>query len=135
VGALICFESAHPRLAREYRAAGVDALVVLTNDGWLVGSVAPYQHAAHAALRAIETRVGVVRAANNGISLYADPLGRVRETTPLLARAAPVFAVETTDARTPYVRLGDWVGSLSLLASVALAIRHRGARPRREARA
>ena len=42
-------------------------LVNITNDAWFQHSSAPYQHFAHLALRAIETRLPVVRSANTGI--------------------------------------------------------------------
>lgn len=122
-GALICYESIFPGLSRQYRRGGADFLVSLTNDAWFGPGLAPYQHFAHLVLRAIENRVGVVRAANTGFSGYIDPLGRVRARTGLYVPAAATYDVETTSIRTPYVRLGDWVGVLTLAATIALLLR------------
>lgn len=122
-GALICYESIFPGLSRQYRRDGAEFLVNLSNDAWFGTGLAPYQHFAHLTLRAIENRVGVVRAANTGFSGYIDPLGRVRARTALYTTAAATYEVETTSIRTPYVRFGDWVGLLALAATIVLATR------------
>ena len=130
LGVLICYESAFPELARDYRRRGAELLVSMTNDAWFGRSTAPYQHFAHLALRAIETRMPVVRAANTGVSGYIDPLGRTEGSTELFVRAAPSYLVDRTDAVSPFVRLGDWVGTSSAAASIALIAYAVGARAR-----
>src|SRR5207245_10704634 len=82
-GVLICYESAFEDLPRGYRRAGADFLVNITNDAWFGRSAGPYQHASHLVLRAIETRLGIARAANDGISEFVDPLGGTHERTGL----------------------------------------------------
>jgi apolipoprotein N-acyltransferase len=116
IGILICNEVTGEALAREYRRGGADALVDLSNDGWFAVGAGPAQHAALAVMRAIETRTGVARAANMGISAIIDPLGR---TWPLRSVDPDVIVGPLTSIAgvPPYVRLGDWVG----LASVILA--------------
>ena len=132
IGVLICYESVFPQLSREYRRKGVDVLVNITNDAWFGRSIAAYQHESHIAIRAIENRVGIVRAANTGISEYVDPLGRRHDPTPLFTPEARTYTAETTDVRTLYVRIGDWLGTASFLAAVLiLVIRRR--RLRRDA--
>lgn len=121
-GILICYESIFPQLSREYRRGGAEILVNITNDAWFGRSIAPYQHEAHLALRAIENRVGIVRSANTGISTYVDPLGRFHEETALETSANRTYRAETTAVTTLFVRLGDWVGTGSLLATVALVV-------------
>jgi len=78
-GALICFESIFPSIARELIAEGAEFLVIMTNDAWFGTSTLIHQHAAEAILRAVENRTWVVRAANTGISEVIDPYGRVIE--------------------------------------------------------
>lgn len=129
IGVLICYESVFPQLSRRYRNHGADLLVNITNDAWFGRSSAPYQHFAHLALRAIETRTGIVRSANTGISAYVDPLGRVHGATALFEPAARSFLASTSDVRTLYVRVGDWVGALCLLSTVLLVIADRRRRP------
>jgi apolipoprotein N-acyltransferase len=122
IGVLICYESIFPDLSRHYRLHGADLLANITNDAWFGRSLAPYQHVAHLRLRAIENRVGIVRAANTGISEYVDPLGRVHGATGLFVPAMPTYDVETTQVRTLYVRFGDWVGILAVTLTLALGV-------------
>jgi len=121
-GVLICFESAFESLSRRYRAEGADFLVNMTNDSWFGRTSAPYQHVAHLVMRAIETRAGIVRAANSGISEFVDPLGRQHGRTGLFVTTFLTGDVVTSDVIPPYVRLGDWVGALSLVMTVMLVV-------------
>ncbi|MBI4421601.1 MAG: apolipoprotein N-acyltransferase [Gemmatimonadetes bacterium] len=119
-GVLICYESAFEDLTRHYRRRGADFVVNITNDAWFGHTSAPYQHAAHLVMRAIENRVGIARAANNGISEFVDPLGRVYHATRLDDTTFVADTVRTTDGRTIYTALGDWVGLLSLIGVAVL---------------
>jgi len=114
VGVLICYESIFPQRSREFRRNGANLIVNITNDAWFGESLAPYQHEAHLALRAIENRVGIVRAANTGISAYVDPLGRFHGETRLDVPASEVYDAQTTSVMTMYTRVGDWLGTLCL---------------------
>src|SRR5947209_8013680 len=120
-GVLICYESVFEDLARAYRRQGADFLVNVTNDAWYGRTAGPYQHAAHLVLRAVETRMGIARAANSGISGTVDPLGRYHDTTALEVETAVAATLRTSDVTTLYVRLGDWVGRLAVLATLGLA--------------
>jgi len=120
-GVVICYESAFEDLPRKYRARGADFLVNITNDAWFGRTTAPRQHASHLVLRAIETRMGVARAANSGISEFVDPLGRAYSLTSLDTEATVNGVLRTSDVVPLYVRLGDWVGTL-VVASTLLGI-------------
>jgi len=119
-GILICYESAFEDLPRRYRRLGADFLVNVTNDAWYGRTSAAYQHPAHLVMRAIETRMGIARAANDGVSEFVDPLGREHLRTGKEVQTTEAGEVFTTDARTVYVVLGDWVGWLSLVGTLAL---------------
>lgn len=121
-GVFICYESAFEDLSRIYRARGADFLVNVTNDAWFGRTAAPYQHAAHLVMRAIETRVGIARAANSGISEFVDPLGRELRQTALYERSVVIGQVLTTDSVPVYVRWGDWVGTGALVLSAVLVL-------------
>lgn len=140
-GALVCYESSYPEAARALRLEGADVLVNLTNDAWLGGgpflsrTVALWQHPAHLVVRAVENRMGVVRAANTGISLFVDPTGEVHERTDLFVEDLRTHPVVTTDVETVFTRYGDVVGSVSaLVAAGLLFLAVAGVGPRRAAR-
>lgn len=125
VGVMICYESIFPQLSRSYAKQGAVLLANITNDAWFQRSTAPSQHFAHMILRAVETRLPVVRAANTGISGYIDPLGRVRQATPIFEQRAEVYDIEKVAADTGptvYVRAGDFLGPLSLLSTLILLL-------------
>lgn len=119
-GVLVCYESLFEALSRDYRRRGADFLVNITNDSWFGHTNAPYQHAAHMVMRAIENRVGVARSANNGISEFVDPLGYVYHRTRLDDTTYVADTVRTTDVRTVYSALGDWVGLLTVAGSLVM---------------
>jgi len=82
------------------------------------------------ALRAIENGVGIVRAPNTGISAYIDPLGRIQGETQLDVADSRVYDAQTTNLTTLYVSIGDWLGSMALLATVVGVLWARGDRRR-----
>jgi apolipoprotein N-acyltransferase len=120
-GVLICYESIFEGLARRYRRDGADFLVNITNDAWYGRTAGPYQHASHLVLRAIETRMGIARAANDGISEFVDPLGRAYAPTRLETEASVADRLRSSDVIPLYVRLGDWVGTLVVIATLGFA--------------
>jgi apolipoprotein N-acyltransferase len=117
-GVVICYESAFEDLPRRYRAGGAQFLVNITNDAWFGRTSAPRQHASHLVLRAIETRMGIARAANSGISEFVDPLGYTYAASELEQEAIVADRLRTSDVTTLYVRWGDWVGLLSVLTTL-----------------
>ena len=120
-GVMICYESAFEALARGYRGTGAEFLVNITNDAWYGRTAGPYQHATHLVMRANETRAGIARAANDGISELVDPLGRTSIETGLEQEAAVAGVLRTSDVVPLYVRWGDWVGTLVVLTTLGLA--------------
>ena len=76
---LICFEDLFPHLGREYVGTNTDFLLNLTNNGWFGESAAQWQHAVGAIFRAIENGLPLVRCANNGLTCWIDPQGRMHE--------------------------------------------------------
>ena len=117
-GVIVCYESAFEDLPRNYRAYGADFFVNITNDAWFGHTTAPAQHASHLVMRAIETRMGVARAANSGMSEFVDPLGRAYDRTELDADTVVVGTLTTSNVVPLYVRLGDWVGLLVVLLTL-----------------
>ena len=88
---LICYEAIFPGLSSVPDGRG-SLLLNLTNDAWYGITPGPYQHLRQAQLRAVETRLPLVRAANSGISAVVDSGGRIIGSLPL--GDAGVFDIE-----------------------------------------
>jgi apolipoprotein N-acyltransferase len=127
---LICFESIFSRLGRRGVQKGAGFLVNVTNDGWFGDTLLPYQHTWLAVLRASENRVPLIRVANNGLSFYVLPSGRMVESTSLFERERFLVDVTPRPGGSFYTRYGD--GTLALLIAVGalflLVIGRAGAR-------
>ena len=54
-----------------------DFIINISEDGWFNNSIGPDQHFSHSIFRAIEEGVNIIRSANNGISAYIDPGGKI----------------------------------------------------------
>jgi apolipoprotein N-acyltransferase len=109
LGLSICHEILYPEVIDADVARGAELLVNIANDGWLDGGhgVGSRQHAAMAALRAVETRRYLVRAATTGVSAIVDPWGRIVTSAPPDTTAVLTAPVAARRGLTPYVRLGD----------------------------
>ncbi len=115
---LICFEDMFPQEARDHVDADTDFLINLTNDGWFGHGAAQRQQAAGALFRAIENGVPLVRCANNGLTCWIDPQGRIREIEDQGGSIygpgfiTPSIPLRGPGARAPtfYNRHGDWFG-------------------------
>ena len=125
IAPLICFEDTDPVLARSAARMGAQAIVLVTNDSWFSDSIEPAQHAAQAVLRAVETGLPVVRAANSGVTGVVLPSGRARwledgDGKPLVDGAGTMLdtvPVPVAPRLTPYSRVGD--APLAILFAVA----------------
>ncbi|WP_313615551.1 apolipoprotein N-acyltransferase [Agrobacterium sp.] len=73
---LICYEAIFPNEIAN-GLSGASLLLNITNDGWFGQTPGPSQHFLQARLRAVENGVGMIRAANNGISAIIDPMGQI----------------------------------------------------------
>ncbi|MFP4389583.1 MAG: apolipoprotein N-acyltransferase [Desulfococcaceae bacterium] len=121
-GVLICYEGIFPALARAAVLNRAGLLVNITNDAWYGRSSAPYQHFSMAVLRAVETRRGLVRAANTGISGFIHPTGRIDGTTGLFEDAVATRALPVMDKITIYTRIGDLFAQLCVAGTLILGI-------------
>ncbi len=130
LGVLICYESIFPNLSRMAVNRGADILVNITNDAWYGESSAPYQLLAMAAMRAVETKVPVVRVANTGISAVIEPSGKIVARTPLFKRGTEIERVYWQPRRTIYATVGDLFAEICFTL-VAIALIWGYLRPRR----
>jgi apolipoprotein N-acyltransferase len=123
-GASLCLEGMFPHLARQAVRQGAEVLLTLSNDAWFGHPGPARQQLDIAALRAVETRRYLVRAAATGISAVIDPHGRALAETDFDVHRVLDSTVRASHARTPYERWGDafaWV----VIAGVAFATLNR----------
>ena len=132
VAPVICYESIYADFVADYvRQGGATLIGIITNDGWWANTPGHRQHLHYAALRAIETRRAVVRAANTGISAFFDQRGRLQQSLGWWQQGALRGTVRLNSAPTFYVRFGDILAylmpglALGLLAMTAGAPRWR----------
>lgn len=126
LGVLVCFEAEQSGLAREAVRGGADALLVLSNDAQLPEQAA-LNEVVQARLRAVETGVPVLRAANHGPTVLVDRYGHIVQRS----RGDVLNARMYRGTAAPAVRLGPLVLLLSWIASGAAcaAAAHRYLRP------
>lgn len=135
----ICYESNYPELGREATRRGATFLVNLTSEGWMGWMASNYMMGANI-LRAVENRVGLVRAGNAGPSAFISPDGRVEEYLVGLRTGRKRMDLGTLTrtvqvglgGRTVYNRIGGvldlfWPGAW--IASVAFFLFRRFSRP------
>jgi apolipoprotein N-acyltransferase len=118
-GTFICYESVFPDEVRQFAKQGANVLVNLSNDGWFGDSSAAAQHLRMARMRAIENHRWLLRATNNGITVAADPSGRVTQSLPREVRAAlrARYALVAGE-QTFYTVHGDWFAYVCAILSV-----------------
>ncbi|MBT5471500.1 MAG: apolipoprotein N-acyltransferase [Nitrospina sp.] len=123
VGVSICYELIFPDLIRQAVKNGANFLVNITNDAWFGKSAASYQHMSMGALRAVENRVPIVRAANTGISGTIEATGKLRDETKLFVDDIRLTLIApATGEKTFYSLNGDVFSWVCLLATGWIAV-------------
>lgn len=107
---LICYEGIFPLQVAE-AAKEARYLINVTNDGWFTGTIALYQHAALARLRAVETGLPMVRVANTGLTLVYDGYGREIVRLPINTPTYADVDLPEPLAETPFIKLINWLQS------------------------
>jgi apolipoprotein N-acyltransferase len=130
---LICYEAIYGDILREAKRKGAKFIANITNDGWFYKSTAPYQHFNLVRAHAIESGIGVARAANTGISAFIEANGRIIEKTELFEQRIITANMPLKTRWTPYFAIGDQIESVlfvfSLLFIVFAAIK-KGSQPK-----
>ncbi|SFI87084.1 Apolipoprotein N-acyltransferase [Jannaschia pohangensis] len=121
---LICYEAIFPQLLRATDRPRV--ILHLTNDAWFGTGIGPQQHLALARLRAAESGLPLMRAANTGISAVIDARGQVLQSLPMGVHGHLDAALPPALAAPLYQKTGDWAALIVLLLlGIALSWRHR----------
>lgn len=107
IAVIICYEAIYPDLTRRLTRQDAVLLVNITNDAWFGKTSAPHQHLSMAAMRAVESRLFLARAANTGISAFVKPTGKIIKQTALYEIAYEVEDLRIMNVKTVYERVGD----------------------------
>ena len=132
VAPLICFEDSVARLVRRAAIQLPHLLVNVTNDAWFGSSAGARQHLENARFRAIETRLPLLRATNDGVTALIYPRGIILAEVWDAKRKSyqpPGFIsgeLELSEPKTTfYTRWGDWSVWVSMGLVLAGLIRFR----------
>lgn len=130
LGAVISFEGGFSRYARQMVRGGADLLVVATNEASYGYTPASDQFIGMTRMRAAETGHDLIHAAVTGKSVIVTDGGVLGDTTGLGTMEILYGEVEPRRGlQTVYVRLGDWVMLLAVLATARALVRGRRSEP------
>ena len=118
-GGIVCFESYFPRPALSIPQKGGEHIFVLSNDAWFLDSSGLEQHARAAAVRALETGLGVTQVANTGYTISFDYTGREILKLPVLSEGVALLESEMPRRRTLYCLWGDYFLFICFMLLVA----------------
>ncbi|MEN7549647.1 apolipoprotein N-acyltransferase [Rapidithrix thailandica] len=113
VAPVICYESVYGEFVTEYIHQGANLIFIITNDGWWGDTPGHIQHLLYGALRAIETRRSIARAANTGISGFINQKGELTQVSKYDEMIALKAEIKANDQQTFYTKYGDYLGRLA----------------------
>jgi len=119
---LICYEDIFNRSAVHLAKQGAQLLVNLTNDGWYGTLSAHEQHALMATMQVYQTGLPMVRATNDGVSIFLSPRSR-HSSSPLFQETATVETIDlpTSPSQTFFVwsyPLMEWIWFIILILAL-----------------
>jgi apolipoprotein N-acyltransferase len=119
ISGVICWDTDYPGVVLQAGRNGADILISPSLEFRETDPI----HAHMAMMRAIENGVSVVRVADNGLSVIADPYGRVLASMDHFTAGERVIVaqVPTQGVRTVYPIIGDLFGWLAILGFVLVA--------------
>ncbi len=119
---IICYESVYGEFVANSIKLGAGLIFVITNDGWWGDTPGYRQHFLFSVLRAIETRRGVARSANTGISAFINQRGDIMQQTPYWEPAVIQQTLNANYELTYYTKNGDFIARISAFVSVLLIL-------------
>jgi apolipoprotein N-acyltransferase len=133
LGVRICFEDTLEAKNVSPVRKGAQVLVNLTNDAWFGPTAAPEQHLLNARLRAIETRLPLVRCSNTGATCAITPKGNLERALASHENGIDFRIVQVPVSQKPtfFVRHGNWFPKAACLYAIAtlLLLRRLGKTP------
>ncbi len=118
----ICYESVFGEFNTEFIENGSQAIFISTNDSWWQDSPGYRQLLDYGRLRAIETRKGIARAANTGITCFIDQKGDITSSLPWWTVTALKGEVHFNEVKTFYARHGDYISRVAAFVAVMLLL-------------
>ena len=122
IAPVICFESVFGEYVADNMKNGAELIFILTNDGWWKNTPGYKQHLLFARLRAIETRRGIARASNTGVSCLISPQGDFLKTTKWDEESAVSGTTYSNSEITFYAKSGDYIARVALFTSILLLL-------------
>lgn len=129
IGTFICYESVFSRAIRKFTANGAELLVNISNDSWYGRSAARDQHLLVARMRAVENARWILRGTNDGVTSAIGPSGRVESMMPSYEQGQLDARFDYRTEITGFVRFGEWLWWLCLVAAGGAALRVRPWQP------
>jgi apolipoprotein N-acyltransferase len=121
VGSVISFEGAFARSMRSVARAGAETMVIATNESSFGYSPASDQLIGLARVNAAAIGFDTALGAITGKSTFITGDGSVGQTTELFEESVLYGSVQfNVGAQTIWVRFGDWLALLAVLAAVAV---------------
>ena len=105
---LICYEIIYSGKIN-IKKQNVDLIVNISEDGWFGNSIGLYQHFNKAIYRAIEEGNYIARSANNGISAFISPNGRILHKTEFNKASTIVASLPMYKSKTIFSKYGNKV--------------------------
>ena len=122
LGCAVCYESVYGEYCTDYVRKGAQFMTVITNDSWWGSTPGYRQHLSYSSLRAIELRRDIARCGNSGISCFINSRGDIVQQGPWWEEAVLRGTVNKSTYLSPFVRYGDIVGRVCVLAFLLLAV-------------
>ncbi|KAA0968572.1 apolipoprotein N-acyltransferase [Aureimonas fodinaquatilis] len=117
---LICYEVI---FQDEIQRTGSEKFILnVTNDAWYGNTPGPYQHARQATVTAVTLGLPLVRAANSGISLVNDAVGRKLIGLNLEKRGVITSKLPLPVAKTPFVLFGNLIVIVQFVALLLILL-------------
>jgi apolipoprotein N-acyltransferase len=131
LGVRICFEDTLEAENISPARQGAQILINLTNDAWFGPTAAPEQHLLNARLRAIETRLPLVRCSNTGATCAITPKGNLERALASHENGIDFRIVQVPLSPKPtfFVRHGNWFPKAALVYAIVAALLIRSSKP------
>jgi apolipoprotein N-acyltransferase len=120
LGAMLCFESLYPQVARALVKEGANVLILLANGAWFGETRWGWLHQSYLVFRALESGRWAIHCNNTGPSVMISPEGVMGKVLPPAKTAIAVAAIAPLDRLTFYQASNELFPRLVLLFSVSI---------------